>query len=105
MEQEKLYYSIHEVANLLRVTPVTLRYWESQFKELKPARGGRSTRHYTQSDIELLQRIYHLTKECGFTIEGTRSQLQSDKLDTKKEKVIADLKEVRQFLVDLKELL
>ncbi len=105
MEQEKLYYSIHEVAERLGVTPVTLRYWESQFKELKPARGGRSMRHYSQSDIELLQRIYRLTKECGFTIEGTRAQLQSDKLDIKKEKVIADLKEVRQFLVDLKELL
>ncbi len=105
MTQEKLYYSINEVADLLGVTPVTLRYWESQFKELKPVRGGRSMRRYTQSDVELLQRIYHLTKECGFTIEGTRAQLHSDKLDTKKEKVIADLKEVRQFLVDLKELL
>ncbi len=104
MEKERLYYSINEVAEYIGVKPPTLRYWEQQFKELKPSRGKRN-RHYTQHDIKLLQRIYHLTKECGFTIEGTRIQLQNDKLDAQKDKIVSDLKEVRQFLSDTKELL
>lgn len=102
MEDGKLYHNINEVADMLGVSAVTLRYWESQFKELKPSRGMKGTRLYSQEDIIILKRIYHLTKECGFTLEGARDQLHGDKIDTQKEKAIADLKDVRQFLVDLK---
>lgn len=105
MDNGKLYYSINEVAAMIGVTTVTLRYWESQFKELKPTRGGKSVRLYTQDDIALLKQIYHLTKECGFTLEGTRDQLRAGKRDANRDQVISDLKEVRQFLVELKETL
>ncbi|MDY5969151.1 MAG: MerR family transcriptional regulator [Bacteroidales bacterium] len=102
---DKLYYNINEVSAMLDTPASTLRFWEKEFKELKPARGGKGSRQYTANDIALLRRIVHYTKDCGFTLEGTREQLRGNQGDGQKERVISDLKEVRKFLVSLKETL
>lgn len=102
---DKLYYTINEVSKMLDVSASTLRFWEREFKELNPARGGRGVRRYAAGDIDLLRRIVHYTKDCGFTLEGTREQLRGSSSDQQRERVIADLKEVRKFLVGLKETL
>lgn len=88
---------------MLGVNPSLLRYWETEFRELKPAKNKKGTRSYTQSDIELLRRIHFLTKECGLTLEGTRQQLKNDKNPDQKIQIIETLTEVKKFLVQMKQ--
>ncbi|MBO4751241.1 MAG: MerR family transcriptional regulator [Bacteroidales bacterium] len=97
----KLYYSISEVAELLGVSQSLLRYWETEFSELKPSKNARGVRMYKQEDIDLLRRIHHLTKERGLTLEGAREQLHTPE-NADNMQVIDTLKELRTFLVELK---
>ena len=64
---DKLYYSIGEVSELLGVAPSVLRFWETEFDQLHPVRNRRGVRSYTRRDVELLQRIHYLTRDCGYT--------------------------------------
>lgn len=73
----KLYWSIGEVAEQLSVNTSLIRYWEKEFGSLRPKRTGKGDRLYTQKDIEHLQRIQHLVKEKGFTLQGAKDQLKS----------------------------
>ncbi|MBQ9546524.1 MAG: MerR family transcriptional regulator [Bacteroidales bacterium] len=73
----KLYYSIKEVAEMLNVNTSLLRFWESEFPQLKPNKTTGGARVYTEKDIALVREIYRLTKECGFTLDGARQQLKS----------------------------
>lgn len=98
----KLYYSISEVASMLGVSQSLLRYWETEFKELKPIKNKKGTRSYTHDDIELLRRIHHLTKECGLTLEGTRQHLKNDKTPDQKIQIIDTLTEMKNFLLQMK---
>ncbi len=102
---EKLYYSIGEVAQLLDVNPSLLRFWETEFSEIKPHKNKKGTRSYTAEDIELLKRIYHLTRNCGFTLDGVREQLRTNhKLDEQMQ-LVQTLTETRRFLTSLKDML
>ncbi len=73
----KLYYSIKEVAEILNVNTSLLRFWESEFPQLKPNKTTGGARVYTEKDIALVREIYRLTKKCGFTLDGARQQLKS----------------------------
>lgn len=77
----KLYYTISEVAGMLNVNPSLLRFWETEFPQLRPAKNSHGSRTYTEKDIELVKRIYHLTKECGYTLDGAREQLKKRRKD------------------------
>ncbi len=102
---DKLYHPIGEVAQMLNVNPSLLRFWETEFPALKPHKNKKGTRFYTDDDIALLRQIYHLTRDCGYTLEGAREQLRlNNKLDDKMQ-LIQTLTETRQFLADLKEFL
>ncbi|MBQ3950545.1 MAG: MerR family transcriptional regulator [Bacteroidales bacterium] len=99
----KLYYSIGEVAEMLGVNTSMLRFWETEFKELRPAKNKRGTRSYTQQDIDLLRRIHYLTKECGLTLDGARQQLKSDKAPDRNLQIVETLTELKNFLVQMKQ--
>ena len=102
---DKLYHPIGEVAQMLNVNPSLLRFWETEFPALKPHKNKKGTRFYTDDDIALLRQIHHLTRDCGYTLEGAREQLRlNNKLDDKMQ-LIQTLTETRQFLADLKEFL
>lgn len=101
--EDKLYYSIGEVAEYLGVNPSLLRFWEKEFKQLKPRKSPRGTRTYTKDDIALLARILYLTRDCGFTLEGAREQLDTKAPDNAKVELIEALKELRAFLEALKD--
>ena len=103
--ENKLYYSIGEVAGMLGVAPSVLRFWETEFDCIHPVKNRRGTRSYTAHDIDLLRRIHYLTRDCGYTLEGAREQMRQRPLDDPKMEVIKQLQEVRGFLVDLKETL
>ena len=76
---QKLYYSITEVASLLKLKPHVLRYWEKEFGVLRPNRNRAGNRMYSKKDIELVTMIKHLLHEQGLTIEGARRRLAAER--------------------------
>lgn len=101
--ENKLYYSIGEVAAMLDVAPSVLRFWETEFDCIRPVKNKRGTRSYTQHDIDLLRRIHYLTRDCGYTLEGAREQMRQRPVDDPKMQAITNLQTIRAFLVELKE--
>jgi DNA-binding transcriptional MerR regulator len=73
---EKRYYTIGEVAKAFEVNTSLLRYWEKQFKEIQPKKKTSGVRKYTPQDVENIKLIYHLLKEKGMTIEGTKKSIE-----------------------------
>lgn len=100
--QEKLYHTIGEVSEMLGEAPSTLRFWETAFPQIKPTKNRRGSRIYTAGDIELLRRVQHLTRDCGYTLEGAREQLRQHHPDDPRTTLVADLTRLRTFLTDLK---
>ncbi|MDR0961919.1 MAG: MerR family transcriptional regulator [Mediterranea sp.] len=78
-KDQKLYYYIGEVAEMLDVSETTLRYWERMFPELQPRRSGRGVRHYSKADINTIRMIHYLVKERGMTVAGAIRQLKTNK--------------------------
>lgn len=101
--QNKLYFSIGEVSEMLGVNTSKLRFWEKEFPSLKPAKYPNGTRFYTRENVTLLQRIMYLTESCGYTLDGAREQIRLDKVPDKKLEVVNTLTDVRSFLVKLKD--
>ena len=100
---EKLYYSIGEVAEMLNVAPSLLRFWETEFDCIKPHKNKKGNRYYTLQDIEILRKIYYLTKECCFTLDGAKEQLKKQDTINEKTQLIDSLTNIRKFLVELKD--
>ena len=72
---EKLYYRIGEVEELAGVPAYVLRYWESEFKLLRPKKNPAGQRLYRRRDLELVQRIKSLLYDERLTLEGARKRL------------------------------
>ncbi|MCX5862368.1 MAG: MerR family transcriptional regulator [Desulfomonile sp.] len=83
---EKQYFKIGEVSEILDVEPYVLRYWESEFKILKPTRTRARQRLYHKKDLELLVEIKHLLYDEKFTIAGAKKRLQEMKKQVSAEK-------------------
>ncbi len=74
---KKLYYSISEVSRLTELEQYVLRYWESEFEQLRPAKNLSGNRIYTNKEIKLILVIKKLLREEKYTIEGARKLLKS----------------------------
>ena len=74
----KLYYSIGEVAEMFDVNDTLLRFWEREFPQISPKKGGRGIRQYTKQDIETIRVIYNLVKVRGLRIEAAREVLRKN---------------------------
>ncbi|TNF25647.1 MAG: MerR family transcriptional regulator [Bacteroidetes bacterium] len=99
----KLYYSIGEVAKMFDVNSSLIRYWENEFEILKPKKNAKGNRLFTQQDVDNLKVIYHLVKERGFTLDGAKKKLRENREDTvQNEEIVERLKEIRSFLVELR---
>jgi DNA-binding transcriptional MerR regulator len=116
---QKLYYSIGEVSDLLKVKPHVLRYWETQFPVLSPKKNRAGNRTYRVRDIKLLIAIRSLLYERKYTIAGARRKLRefnndpaviAEQLsipfaDPEKRRILASLKgdllELRQLVESL----
>lgn len=98
----KRYYSIGEVAELFDVSRSLIRYWESEFDNIRPQKNARGERRYTKSNIEQIKLVYELVKERGFTIAGAKQELK-ERREQRRERdvVVARLKELRGFLEKL----
>ena len=75
---DKLYFRIGEVATLCRLPAYVLRFWESEFPQLKPIKSSSGQRMYRRRDVESVLRIKQLLYEQGFTISGARQQLRAE---------------------------
>jgi DNA-binding transcriptional MerR regulator len=71
----KLYFRIGEVAGLVGVEPHVLRYWEREFRAIRPAKSARGQRVYSRRDVENLMRVRELLYKEGFTIAGAKKKL------------------------------
>jgi DNA-binding transcriptional MerR regulator len=72
----KLYYRIGEVAGLVGVEPHVLRYWESEFRSIKPQKSSKGQRVYSRRDVETLLKVKELLYAHRFTIAGARRKLR-----------------------------
>ncbi len=103
-EIEKLYYSIGEVAEIFGVAPSLIRFWETEFDVIKPKKNRKGNRQFTREDIDNVRTIYHLVKEKGFTLQGAKEMLRNDNQSVRdKMELLESLKNVRGFLIELRE--
>jgi len=116
---KKLYYSISEVSKITDLEQYVLRYWESEFEQLSPAKNRAGNRIYTNKDIKLILFIKKLLRDERYTIEGAKQVLRnySPETDTgeqlellnapqprtkiQDEQLREDVTEVKRFLEDL----
>jgi len=105
---EKLYFRIGEVAQLCRLPAYVLRFWETEFPQLKPVKSSTGQRMYRHKDVENVLHIKQLLYEEGFTIAGARQQLRAENKSDKSqnplpfpEKPSADLRQIRQGLREI----
>ena len=99
---EKVYYTIGEVAHELGVNPSLLRFWEKEIPALQPHTNNKGTRYYSADDIALLKHIYHLTRDCGYTLDGVNDQLRQKGTSDSLLQVSQTLLEAKEFLLELK---
>jgi DNA-binding transcriptional MerR regulator len=72
----KIYYSIGEVAKMYNVNASLIRFWSNEFKQIDPKTKKNGTRLYSQKDIATLNKIFHLVKIEGHTLDGARKALR-----------------------------
>ena len=72
----KLYYRIGEVSEIVGVEPHVLRYWETEFRSIRPQKSRKGQRIYSRRDVEKLLRVKDLLYNHGFTIAGARKRLR-----------------------------
>ena len=99
----KLYFTIAEVSAMTGLDAHVLRFWETEFDELRPRKNRSGHRTYTEEDVETVRRIQHLLKEEKYTIDGARQRLAArvPPPDDARER----LAQLRAFLVDLRDTL
>jgi len=84
ISHERLYYRIGEVSRITGLKPHVLRYWESEFKVIKPHKGGSLQRLYRRKDLDLILKIKKLLYEEGFTIAGAKKKIRDlERLENK----------------------
>ena len=79
----KLYFRIGEVAGLVGVEPHVLRYWEREFRSIRPSKSAKGQRVYSRRDVENLMRVRELLYGRGFTIAGAKKQLREKGVEPK----------------------
>jgi len=107
---EKPFFKIGEAAKLCAVKPYVLRYWETEFKSIKPQKTRSQQRLYRRRDVELLLKIRHLLYDKRYTIEGARTRLRDQGHDeaplavppaAPPEVSVETLRKIKQGLSDL----
>ena len=108
ISHERLYYRIGEVSRITGLKPHVLRYWESEFRVIKPHKGGSLQRLYRRKDLDLILKIKKLLYEEGFTIAGAKKKIRDlERVENKQMKPKPVEREpegkVHDFLISLKE--
>ncbi len=103
----KLFFSIREVSEFCGVEPHVLRYWETEFRHIKPVKKSGNRRFYRQRDIYAILQIKHLLYYLNFTIKGAKKRLLNGDIDklVEQNSVQDTLQNIRQELVSIHQLL
>ncbi len=105
---DKLYFKIGEVSKLVGVEPYVLRYWETEFDDIKPRRARSNQRMYKRADVELILKVRTLLHDQGYTIQGARHYLATHKevawesQEPQPAVPATDHKKIQTMLADLK---
>ncbi|MDQ6958750.1 MAG: MerR family transcriptional regulator [Mariprofundaceae bacterium] len=104
---DKLFFSIREVSEICDVEPHVLRYWETEFRHIKPVKKSGNRRFYRQRDIYAILQIKHLLYDLNFTIKGAKKRLINGDIDELVEQNSAQntLHHIRQELASIHQLL
>lgn len=105
---DKLYFRIGEVSALCRLPAYVLRFWETEFPQLKPVKSSTGQRMYRRKDVETVLRIKKLLYDEGFTIAGARQHLRIESTAAKHQAPLpfpahtpADLRRIRHGLEEI----
>lgn len=104
----KFYFKIGEVSEIAGVPAYVLRFWEGEFKQIKPKRTDAGQRLYRRQDVELVLRIKHLLYDKKFTIEGARQHLKQRSATAPEPTPVAaspDIAEIRDELIRIRDLI
>ncbi|MES2331581.1 MAG: MerR family transcriptional regulator [Bacteroidota bacterium] len=101
--QQKLYYSISEVAGWFKVNTSLLRYWENEFDILQPRKTRKGDRLFRVEDVKNLQLIYFLLRQRKFSIDGAKNYLKNNRQEADTQvRLVESLTKFRSFLLELK---
>jgi len=102
---DKLYFKVGEVSAITGVPAYVLRFWETEFKKIKPKRTPSGQRLYRKNDIELILRIKHLLYEKKYTIQGAKQHLKTKPAGKMKKSSTITLDEIRSELESIRNLI
>ncbi|NQD69133.1 MerR family transcriptional regulator [Sphingobacterium shayense] len=103
-EINKLYYTMGEVTEMFEVNASQIRFYEREFDILQPKKNKKGNRLFTPDDISNLKIIFNLVKDKGYTLQGAREFLRSNKNEVKEnQRVIDSLERLKSFLVEVRD--
>jgi DNA-binding transcriptional MerR regulator len=107
---DKFYFKIGEVSDLAGVPAYVLRFWETEFKQIKPKRTDAGQRLYRKQDVILVLQIKQLLYDRRFTIAGARQHLKhkfnrDDELKRTSTPILSDIAEIRAELIRIRDLI
>lgn len=105
---EKRYFTIGEVSQLCAVKPHVLRYWEQEFRQLRPSKRRGNRRYYQLKDVQMARQIRYLLYEQGYTITGARQRLLGEKVAPTKvapQQAAPNQAQIKKAITDLEALL
>ena len=92
----KLYYRIGEVSEIVGVEPHVLRYWETEFRSIRPQKSRKGQRIYSRRDVDKLLKVKDLLYSHGFTIAGARKRLREGGAEPETQVVVVAPPEVKR---------
>jgi DNA-binding transcriptional MerR regulator len=103
LPEDKKYFRIGEISRLIGVEPYVLRYWESEFPQIKPSRADSNQRTYQRKDVELILEIKSLLYDERMTIEGAKLRLKQKKKNEmmNEEDILSEVKRGLQEIISI----
>jgi DNA-binding transcriptional MerR regulator len=100
----KLYFRIGEAASVVGVEPHVLRYWETEFRSIRPKKSARGQRVYSRREVETLVRIRELLYDQGFTIAGAKRRLRERGVEPPEpgDPSVEEARKMREALIELR---
>ncbi len=100
VSEDKRFFRIGEVSRIIGVEPYVLRYWESEFPQIRPRRADSNQRTYQRKDLEIIMEIKRLLYEEKMTIEGAKRRLKQKGIAARPtESILSDVEhELKEIL-------
>ena len=103
-EINKLYYTMGEVTEMFGVNASQILFYEREFDILQPKKNKKGNRLFTQNDIANLKIIFNLVKDKGYTLQGAREFLRSNKNEAREnQRIIESLEGLKSFLIEVRD--